>query len=577
MTRYLRICLIGIILIICLSVLWGQYDEKQILTQQAQNFYNSRQYAQAETIYKQVLERWPGDQLAILQLLNIAYQTGNIDKAEAILNEHGRYLQPATVLDHELQILVQRGSVDAAWEKALRSLELNPKDQNRYRIIASYFERRGFYDQVLRLYQLGRQQFNNPELFSLEYANSALNYQRYELALREYLRWLDRNPGNLYFINNQCKLVLEADSSLVYVIEEAAGVGSNPVMKELLAGTLVSRKRYNDALNVYKEMGQEKLLLFATEQFNAMNDEVAQPAFAWLAGREADIWRKSQYLYNLAVIGTRNQRYTDADSLVTAVINDSLLSLPQNRWRNPVSYQARKLKAELSLILSRDPQEALNWIAQAKSFARNAPEIQECELEAARLLILDQDYEAASQKLALVTEARLIEKRDHLSFLRALLSGDVALADSLMNEYVITWPEGQFTNDAIYLMMHALALSDEARAHFMAAYRANQLRDPFAPTMLITLFAGTQDEELLILAVEWALAMGDKAQALSILSHDWQDEVSKDYAALLSLFLQESGEEQQRQAREFLRQNPNSVFSPSFRTRLIRESSGRPE
>ena len=111
----------------------------------------------------------------------------------------------------------------------------------------------------------------------------------------------------------------------------------------------------------------------------------------------------------------------------------------------------------------------------------------------------------------------------------------------------------------------------------MAAWRANQLRDPFAPTMLITLYAGTQDEELLILAVEWAIAMGDKAQALSILSHDWQDEVARDYAALLSMFLQESGEEQQRQAREFLRQNPNSVFSPSFRARLIRESRGRPD
>jgi len=573
----MRSCLISIVLIIFSATLWGQYDEKQILTQQAQKFYNSRQLAQAETLYNQILDRWPGDQLAILQLLNIAYQTGNIDKAEAILNEHGRYLQPATVLDHELQILVQKGLVDAAWEKAMRSLELNPKDQNRYRIIASYFERRGFYDQVLRLYELGRQQFNNPQLFILEYANSALSYQRYELALREYLGWLDKNPGNLYFINNQCKIILEADSTLVYVIEEAAGKGSNPVMKELLAGTLVSRKRYNDALNVYKTMGQEKLLSFATDQYNAMNDEVAQPAFEWLADREADLWRRAQYLYNLALIGTRNQRYVDADSLIGVVINDSLLSLPQNRWRNPVSYQSHKLKAELSLVLSRDPQQALNWIAQAKSFARNATENQECDLESARLLILDQDYETAGRKLESVTDARLIERRDHLSFLRALLSGNVALADSLMNDYVIKWPEGQYTNDAIYLMMHALALSDEARGHFMAAWRANQLRDPFAPTMLITLYAGTQDEELLILAVEWAIAMGDKAQALSILSHDWQDEVARDYAALLSMFLQESGEEQQRQAREFLRQNPNSVFSPSFRARLIRESRGRPD
>ena len=33
MTRYMRICLINFILIIIVSGLWGQYDEKQILTQ----------------------------------------------------------------------------------------------------------------------------------------------------------------------------------------------------------------------------------------------------------------------------------------------------------------------------------------------------------------------------------------------------------------------------------------------------------------------------------------------------------------------------------------------------------------
>jgi len=577
MMSYIRLFLISILLIITLSSLWGQYDERQILTQQAQNFYNSRQYAQAETIYKQVLERWPGDQVAILQLLNIAYQTGNIDKAEAILTEQGRHLQPATLLDHELQILVQKGLPDEAWDKAMRILEINPKDQNRYRIIASYFERRGFYDQVLRLYELGRQRFNDPELFALEYANSALSYQRYETALREYLRWLERNPGNLYFINNQCKLIIDADTTLVFVIEEAAGKGSNPVMKELLAGTLVAKKRFSEALNVYKDMGQDKLLRFANEQFMAMNDAVAALAFEWLSEAEPDIFRRAQYLYNRAQISLRNQRYEIADSLVSYVITDSLLSLPQNRWRNPVGYQARKLKAELSLILTRDPLQALAWLEQARSFARNTLEHQELELEAARLQILAQDFESAWGRLGGVNDAKLAEKRDHLGFLAALLSGDITLADSLMNEYVIKWPEGQFTNDAIYLMMHALGLSDQARGHFMAAYRANQLRDPFAATMLITLYAETKDEELMILAAEWAIANGDTQQALSILAHDWQDSVAKEYAALLSLFLQAGGEEQQRQAREFLRQNPNSIFSPSFRAVLTRSMQGRPD
>lgn len=576
MMRYCRMCLIIIVISICFSMLWGQYDERQILIQQASNFYNSRQYTQAETLYRQILDRWAGDQTAILQLLNIAYATGNTDKAESVLKEQGRYLPATIVLDHELQILVLKGLPDEAWNKAMKSLELNPRDQNRYRIIASYFERRGFYDQVLRLYELGRQRLGDPELFALEYANSALNYQRYEQALREYLRWLDKNPGNLYFINNQCKIIIDADSTLVWVIEEGARKGG-PVMKELLAGTLVSRKRYADALKVYKEMGQDKLLRFANEQFTALNDAVAGMAFEWLAEEERDPFKRSQYVFNLAQIRLRDQRYAVADSLVSSVISDSLLSLPQNRWRVPVSYQARKLKAELTLILNRDPLEALQWIVQAKSFARNALETQETDLEAARLLILAQDYESAEQKLNAVTDQKLVEKKEHLAFLSALLSGNMALADSLMNEYVIKWPEGQYTNDAIYLMMHALGLSDGARQHFMAAYRANQLRDYFAPTMLITLYAETQDEELLILAVEWAMAMGDKTQALSILNHEWQDAVAKEYAALLSLFLVESGEEQQRQVREFLRQNPNSIFSPSFRTRLIRDVRGRPD
>jgi len=242
-----------------------------------------------------------------------------------------------------------------------------------------------------------------------------------------------------------------------------------------------------------------------------------------------------------------------------------------------VGYQARKLKAELSLILTRDPLQALAWLEQARSFARNTLEHQELELEAARLQILAQDFESAWGRLGGVNDAKLAEKRDHLGFLAALLSGDITLADSLMNEYVIKWPEGQFTNDAIYLMMHALGLSDQARGHFMAAYRANQLRDPFAATMLITLYAETKDEELMILAAEWAIANGDTQQALSILAHDWQDSVAKEYAALLSLFLQAGGEEQQRQAREFLRQNPNSIFSPSFRAVLTRSMQGRPD
>lgn len=574
--RNTKLTLIILLFVLISIALWCQYDEKQILIQQATNFYNQRQYTQAELLYRQVLERWPNDQTAILQSLNISYMTGDIDKAEQLLKDYGAYLPNSLLLDHEIQILVQRGKPEQAWEKAMQSLQLNPQDQNRYRILAAYFERRGFFDQVLRLYELGRTKYNNPDLFILEYANSALNYQRYELALTEYLRWLDKNPANLYFVNNQCKTILDADSTLIEVISEAAQ-GGTEVMQELLAGTLLARKQYVQALDIYKEMNRPKLVSFANQQYASLNDEVAQLAFEWLKDTEPDIFNRSLYTYNLSQIGFRNQRYERADSLVNIVIADSLLNLPQNRWRSPVSYQSRRLKTQLSLILTRDPAEALKWAENAKSFTRNNRETQEMELEIARLLILENGFIEAEKHLKAVTDATLMQEKDYLVFLSSLWEDDIPKADSLMNEYVISWPGGTFTNDAIYLMMHVLGLQDEARAHFMAAYKSYQLKDPIAITMLISPYAQNQDEELLMLAAEWAITLGDKPQALELLSHDWEDALSAEYAAWLILFLQESSREQIRQAQEFLRKNPNSIFSPSFRTHLSREPRGRME
>jgi predicted Zn-dependent protease len=138
---------LALILLLCSfgSLLWGQYDQRQILLQQAQNYYSMRQYTQAENLYKQVLELVPTDQTAIMQLLNISYMTGNVDKAEEVLDRYGAYLAPITLLDHQIQILVYRGQAEEAWPKVLRSISMNPNDQNRYRTIASYYERRGFF------------------------------------------------------------------------------------------------------------------------------------------------------------------------------------------------------------------------------------------------------------------------------------------------------------------------------------------------------------------------------------------------------------------------------------------------
>ncbi len=59
--------IILIILLSVISILSAQYDEKQIMTQEAYQLLARRQYNEAEQMFRIILERWPGDQNSILQ------------------------------------------------------------------------------------------------------------------------------------------------------------------------------------------------------------------------------------------------------------------------------------------------------------------------------------------------------------------------------------------------------------------------------------------------------------------------------------------------------------------------------
>ena len=71
---------------------WGQYNEREILTQQAYAQLGARQFAEAEKIFLQILEKYPNDTNSVLQLMNVYFQTSQLDKAEELLKRYRRSL-----------------------------------------------------------------------------------------------------------------------------------------------------------------------------------------------------------------------------------------------------------------------------------------------------------------------------------------------------------------------------------------------------------------------------------------------------------------------------------------------------
>jgi len=569
--------LLPLAFLLVLIPLWGQYNERDILNQQAYQMLGQRQFAEAEKIFLQVLEKYPDDANSVLQLLNIYFQTSQLDKAENLLRQYRRILPANQATEQEILLLVMQGRPDDAWNLGQTQLSRMNHSESTYRLLASYFERRGFYDHVLRLYEEARARRGNPDLFRLEIANAALNYRRFEQALREYLSFLEKNPSNIYFVNNQCKTILRENPELIATIGEFAETSANPIIKELYANALLSQNRAPEALEVYKNLPPERLLSFAEQQYAALNDEVALPAFEHLAGISTETLERNDYRLRQAFIHFRSGRHVETDSLLRAVIADSLMLERKNYQRRGVNLNARKLMAENSLALTKSTATAKTWYEEARRFCGSAYDRQNIDLALVRLLAIDQDFETALAILNGVNEPKHLETRDYLRFSVELLRGNTDVADSLMNEYVIRWPGGVYVNDAIYQMMFVLELSGKDLDSFHLANRMMLLGDPAAVDTLAAVFASTDDEELLILAVEWAILLAEPDKALNLLEHDWQDPVSAEYAALLRLKLSKAEDEAQRFARDFLTANPGSIFAPKFRMSLARTGYSRPD
>ena len=568
--------LLIMLLFACASAIYAQYDEKQILTQQANQLLMQRQYVQAEQLFLQILDKYPNDLNSINQLMNIYFTLSQTDKAEATLNKYQRTLPPQTYSELLIQLLIMQAKVDVAWQETMRYLNIYGQDEYKYRRLATFFERKAFYDKVIELYTMARIQLGKPDLFRLEMANTAMNYHQLEKAIYEYMAYTENNPVYMFYTNNQLKTILQEDSTLISVVSAIADSSKNSVLKEIYANALINLQDYKTALNIYKQLELQKMWHFAEEQTAAGNDSIAFEAYSYLETKETDMVKKMDLRYRLAELKYQQRNYPATEQIILESLSLPFWKEKNLYYRSTVGVKLRKLMAEIKLAKNEPVDSALAWLNEAKKFSRNNLEAQEMDLEIARLYILSGEKTKAQNILKTINHNNLMEKRDYLNFLNTLLEGETALADTLMNDFIIRYPESQYTNDAIYLMMFSLNMAEQEKKSFYSAIRLLQLNSQSGIDTLEVIFSHNKDEEILLLAIEWAIAFGNDSKAKELLQYEFQDEVAADYAALLRLLLVSDKEEEQRLAREFLKNKPNSIFSPDFRQKISRWAASRP-
>lgn len=561
-----------IITLIMLSLLWGQYDERQILVQQANQLMVQRQYDRAEEVFLQIIAQYPDDINSILQLTQLYLSLSQEVKVEEMLQTHQRHIPENAYTELRIQLLILQGKHEQANSLADSYLEIYGSNRSKYNLIASYFSGRGDNESAIRIFEAARR-VHGDDIFAVEIASAAMKCGLYEKALREYLNHSANAQNTNLFIRNQVSEIVREDSTLINVVRNFANTHDNFVIKEIYASALMTIKNYEEALETYKQMPLTYLRNFAAEQLKLGNLDITLKAYRFLGQNAEQPAQRLYYGYEVANIFFQSAQYDSTENIINELLQDPSWNKPKQAGKSSLLVKLRRLKAENDLALGVELNRVRQWIEQTKDYSVYHDEIQELDVDLARFAILDEDFETAKSTLKRIVVQDYLAERHYLEFLLALMQGEKAEADSLMHEYVLKHPDSEYTNDIIYLNMLSINMSDIQLQNFSKAIRMLQLFKPEGIQILVDLFEQNDDEELLMLAIEWSLALGDITQAEVLLAHDFKDELARDYALMLSLFLIQERETEIQLAQEFLKNKPNSIFSPRFRQIISRMSA----
>ncbi|MDD4232372.1 MAG: hypothetical protein PHU48_06925 [Candidatus Cloacimonetes bacterium] len=561
-----------IITLIMLSLLWGQYDERQILVQQANQLMVQRQYDRAEEVFLQIIAQYPDDINSILQLTQLYLSLSQEVKVEEMLQTHQRHIPENAYTELRIQLLILQGKHEQANSLADSYLEIYGSNRSKYNLIASYFSGRGDNESAIRIFEAARR-VHGDDIFAVEIASAAMKCGLYEKALREYLNHSANAQNTNLFIRNQVSEIVREDSTLINVVRNFANTHDNFVIKEIYALALMTIKNYEEALETYKQMPLTYLRNFAAEQLKLGNLDITLKAYRFLGQNAEQPAQRLYYGYEVANIFFQSAQYDSTENIINELLQDPSWNKPKQAGKSSLLVKLRRLKAENDLALGVELNRVRQWIEQTKDYSVYHDEIQELDVDLARFAILDEDFETAKSTLKRIVVQDYLAERHYLEFLLALMQGEKAEADSLMHEYVLKHPDSEYTNDIIYLNMLSINMSDIQLQNFSKAIRMLQLFKPEGIQILVDLFEQNDDEELLMLAIEWSLALGDITRAEVLLAHDFKDELARDYALMLSLFLIHERETEIQLAQEFLKNKPNSIFSPRFRQIISRMSA----
>ena len=368
------------------------------------------------------------------------------------------------------------GNTDVAGETWQTVLDENPRQIQVFHSVAASMMSRREYNKAIDIYQVSREEFGNPTLFTNEIANAYMQSSQFEMAVNEYYSIITETPQQMGFVQqrflrmrndelyNIASLELE-DYLLELEIDHPAYSQLYQLLSWLLLETEEYRRAFVFARQFESRTDQTNYSLFSlgNRLRSARKYEIAADAYSYyIESQTGPVTRATEekattYMQwarymNQQGIGT----YSQAGDLYSEAyrLNESIVESSPNYNRKE---RVLTNLIDLSLDHFKDAEKAKRWYTDLSNYASRETSAKPYTLYSeGRIALFNNDYTTARQALTradrATEESNLSEKARYYLSLSDFFAGDFEFAEVQLSS-LERRNTSYFANNAIQLRM----------------------------------------------------------------------------------------------------------------------------
>jgi tetratricopeptide (TPR) repeat protein len=254
-----------------------------------QAYEQAGDFEHAIQMYRQLLAAEPGNVVYFDATQRVLLQLKRYDDAAALITSRLEASPSDPALRATLgSVYYRAGREPEALQEWDRVIAADPRNPQRYRIIAGVMLENRLLERAAQTYRDGRIACTNPSLFIMELAQLLAASMDYRGATTEYVGWLAANPQQMSFVQSRMGAYTwkpDGRTAAVDAVREALNERDDVRLHELLAWLYVEGKEFDAALDEHRtidRMGKTRgvsLAAFADRAFKEGAFDIAARAY----------------------------------------------------------------------------------------------------------------------------------------------------------------------------------------------------------------------------------------------------------------------------------------------------------